>query len=199
MRLWVHRHVVGAGAIGSGARRVTTPGNVASVPVKDRKDTLGEARAALARGAWAEARVLFLEALEEAETPEVYEGVGIAARYELDAEGAFAAHERGYQLARSQRDAATAARLAIQLAATRTRGKAEASLGRARRVAGRGGAAVGCLGVRSGVVRPLCPARRSRTTRRRLGHSRSGRSPSLARWARSTSRCSRSRSTACRW
>jgi hypothetical protein len=50
------------------------------VPVEDSKDVLGAARAALARGAWAEARELFSGALDDTETPEVYEGMGIAAR-----------------------------------------------------------------------------------------------------------------------
>ena len=70
---------------------------------------------ALARGAWAEARVRFAEALEQEETPEALEGAGLGARYELDAEAALEAHERGYRLARSRGDAASAARLAIQL------------------------------------------------------------------------------------
>lgn len=47
------------------------------------------------------------------ETPEAYEGLGIAARSELDADAAFAGHERGYHLARAEDDDATAARLAI--------------------------------------------------------------------------------------
>jgi len=75
-----------------------------------------EGRAALAHGSWAEARIRFAEALAVEETPEAYEGAGLAARYELDAEAAIDAHERGYRLARSLDDAATAARLAIQLA-----------------------------------------------------------------------------------
>lgn len=84
---------------------------------------------ALARGAWAEARARFAEALAQAETPEAYEGAGLAARYELDAQAAIEAHERGYLLARSLGDAATAARLAIQLGhdAYAFRGPAEAS------------------------------------------------------------------------
>lgn len=86
---------------------------------------------ALARGAWAEARARFADSLAQAETPEAYEGMGLAARYELDAEAAIEAHERGYRLARSLGDAATAARLAIQLGhdAYAFRGPAEASGG----------------------------------------------------------------------
>ena len=84
---------------------------------------------ALARGAWAEARVWFAEALAHEETPEALEGAGLAARYELDAEAAIEAHERGYRLARSRGDVASAARLAIQLCfdAYAFRGPAEAS------------------------------------------------------------------------
>jgi LuxR family maltose regulon positive regulatory protein len=98
-----------------------------------RSDALNEAitqgRRALARGEWAEARAQFAEALEQAETPDAYEGLGIAARYELDAEAAIDAHERGYRLARSHGDPAAAARLAIQLGydAYAFRGLAEAS------------------------------------------------------------------------
>jgi DNA-binding CsgD family transcriptional regulator len=91
--------------------------------------TIAEGRRALARGAWAEARALYAEALTEAETPDAYEGLGIAARYELDAEAAIEAHEHGYRLARSRADAAAAARLAIELAndAYAFHGPAEAS------------------------------------------------------------------------
>jgi ATP/maltotriose-dependent transcriptional regulator MalT len=73
--------------------------------------------------------VRFGEALAREETPEAFEGAGLAARYELDAEAALDAHERGYRLARSRGDAATAARLAIQLChdAYAFRGPAEAS------------------------------------------------------------------------
>jgi len=88
-----------------------------------------DGQAALARGAWAEARARFADALTQEETPEAYEGAGLAARYELDADAAIEAHERGYRLARSRGDAATAARLAIQLGhdAYAFRGPAEAS------------------------------------------------------------------------
>lgn len=97
--------------------------------VNDSTGAIAEGRAAPARGAWAHARVAFVGALREVETPERVRGLGIAARYELDAAAAFAAHERGYRLARAGEDAAVAARLAIQLAydAYAFRGKAEAS------------------------------------------------------------------------
>jgi hypothetical protein len=80
-----------------------------------RNEAIAEGRSALARGAWAKARALFAEALARAETPEAYEGLGIAARYELDAEAAIEAHEHGFRLARTLGDAAAAAELAIQL------------------------------------------------------------------------------------
>jgi hypothetical protein len=94
-----------------------------------RTGAIEDGRAALARGAWAEARARFAEAVAHEESPEAYEGAGIAARYELDAEAAIDAHERGYRLARSRGDDATAARLAIQLGqdAYAFRGPAEAS------------------------------------------------------------------------
>jgi hypothetical protein len=43
-----------------------------------------DGRLALARGAWAEARVRFADALRQEETAEAFEGAGLAARYELD-------------------------------------------------------------------------------------------------------------------
>ena len=53
---------------------------------------IAEGRRALAQGAWAEARASFARALAEAETADAYEGLGIASRYQLDAEAAFEAH-----------------------------------------------------------------------------------------------------------
>jgi LuxR family transcriptional regulator, maltose regulon positive regulatory protein len=92
-------------------------------------DAVAQGRSALARGQWARARALFAEALGRAPTADPYEGLGIAARYELDADAATEAHERGYRLARERGDAAAAARLAIQLGydAYAFRGPAEAS------------------------------------------------------------------------
>jgi len=102
---------------------------VARTRADELNQAIEEGRSALARGAWAEARVRFAEALAQQETPEAFEGAGLAARYELDAQAAIEAHERGYRLARSRGDAATAARLAIQLChdAYAFRGPAEAS------------------------------------------------------------------------
>src|SRR6266540_2019449 len=106
---------------------------VRTIVARTRRDEPSRAiehgQVALARGAWAEARARFAEALAQAETPEAFEGAGLAARYELDADAAIEAHERGYRLARSLGDDATAARLAIQLGhdAYAFRGPAEAS------------------------------------------------------------------------
>jgi DNA-binding CsgD family transcriptional regulator len=102
---------------------------VASTRAVEPNRAIEDGRLALARGAWAEARVRFADALAREETPEAFEGAGLAARYELDAEAAIEAHERGYRLARSRGDAATSARLAIQLChdAYAFRGPAEAS------------------------------------------------------------------------
>jgi LuxR family maltose regulon positive regulatory protein len=73
-------------------------------------------RAALLRGAWAEARDRFREGLAAEESAAGYEGLGVASRYLWDIDGARAAHERGYRLARVLDDHDDAARLAVQLA-----------------------------------------------------------------------------------
>ncbi len=85
-------------------------------------------RAALARGSWDSARDFFSRAIAIAATPAAYEGLGVAARYALDADVAFAAHEEGFRLARAAGEPDTAARLAVQLAydAYAFRGVAEA-------------------------------------------------------------------------
>jgi LuxR family transcriptional regulator, maltose regulon positive regulatory protein len=85
-------------------------------------------RAALARGAWASAREFFAQATAIEATPAAYEGLGVAARYQLDSDAAFAAHEEGYRLARAAGDPDTAAQLAVQLGydAYAFRGVAEA-------------------------------------------------------------------------
>ena len=79
-------------------------------------DAVAQGREALLRGAWADARSRFEEALAVEESPAAYEGLGVAARYLWEAGAAVSAHERGYRLARAQRDRAGAARLAAQLA-----------------------------------------------------------------------------------
>jgi hypothetical protein len=102
---------------------------VAPTQADDPNSAIEAGRSALARGAWGEARVRFADALAQEETPEAFEGAGLGARYELDARAAIEAHERGYRLARSRGDAATAARLAVHLChdAYAFRGPAEAS------------------------------------------------------------------------
>jgi len=73
-------------------------------------------REALLRAAWADARAIFEAMLDEGETVEALEGLGVAARWQMDGAAALAAHERGYRLARENGDAVAAARLAIELA-----------------------------------------------------------------------------------
>jgi len=84
---------------------------------------------AFRRAAWADARASFEAALAEGETLEALEGLGAAARWQMDGAAALAAHERGYRLAREQKDDAAAARLAIELAfdCGQFRGAAEAN------------------------------------------------------------------------
>jgi ATP/maltotriose-dependent transcriptional regulator MalT len=79
-------------------------------------DPVAAGRAALLRASWAEARAHFERALEDGDTPEALDGLGVAARSQLDDETAFAAHEHGYCLAREAGDHLLAARLAIDLA-----------------------------------------------------------------------------------
>jgi ATP/maltotriose-dependent transcriptional regulator MalT len=84
---------------------------------------------ALRRAAWGEARASFEAALDAGESVEALEGLGAAARWQMDGAAAVAAHERGYRLARAREDDAAAARLAIELAfdCIQFRGAAEAS------------------------------------------------------------------------
>jgi DNA-binding NarL/FixJ family response regulator len=89
---------------------------------------MSEGRAALARGEWAAARAWFEDAVASEPSPAAFEGLGVAARYQLDGRAALRAHEEGYALARSAADAVAAARLALQLGyhAYAFRGPAEA-------------------------------------------------------------------------
>ena len=79
------------------------------------EDALAAGRKALLRAAWAEARARFAAALEVAETVEALEGLGVAARWQMDGPAALAAHERAYRLAREEGAEEAAARLAIEL------------------------------------------------------------------------------------
>jgi DNA-binding NarL/FixJ family response regulator len=90
---------------------------------------LAAGRDALRRAAWADARDAFEQALVVGETVEALEGLGAAARWQMDGVQALAAHERAWTLAREQDDQSAAARLAIELAfdCGQFRGGAEAN------------------------------------------------------------------------
>ena len=81
------------------------------------------------RAAWAEARSCFEAALAAEETVEALEGLGVAARWQMDGPTALASHERAYRLAREAGDEPASARLAIELAfdCAQFRGAAEAN------------------------------------------------------------------------
>jgi ATP/maltotriose-dependent transcriptional regulator MalT len=72
-------------------------------------------REALQRASWDEARRHFEAAVAEQETPEALAGLGAAARWQRDEPAMFAAHERGYRLARELGDDQAAASLALEL------------------------------------------------------------------------------------
>ena len=166
---------------------------------RDQRPAVAAGQAALARGAWAEARERFGEALARGETAAAFEGAGLAARYQLDANAAIDLHERGYRLARSRGDAATAARLAIQLChdAYAFRGPAEASGWVERAALLVEGEPPGVATAWVSLLRAHFALADHRPIWRSAG--RQTRSRSRARRAPSTSRCSRSRSTAWRW
>ena len=71
---------------------------------------------ALARGAWAEARSAFEQALRIQEFPEALEGLGIAAWWLDLADLVFDSRERSYRLYLARSDRAAAARVAVWLA-----------------------------------------------------------------------------------
>jgi DNA-binding NarL/FixJ family response regulator len=77
--------------------------------------SLAAGRDALLRAAWAEARAQFDASLAVEESVEALEGLGAAARWQMDGPVALAAHERAYRLAREDGDEEAAARLAIEL------------------------------------------------------------------------------------
>ncbi|HXY70598.1 MAG TPA: LuxR C-terminal-related transcriptional regulator [Gemmatimonadales bacterium] len=72
-------------------------------------------RAALAAGAWEEARARFTAALAQAERPEALEGLGLAAWWLDDGATTLDARERAYRAYRERDDALGAARMAIWL------------------------------------------------------------------------------------
>jgi LuxR family transcriptional regulator, maltose regulon positive regulatory protein len=90
---------------------------------------LESGRAAMLRGAWAEARRGFEAALAAGKTIEALEGLGAAARWAMDGPAALDAHERAYRLAREARDDEASGRLALELTwdCFQFRGAAEAN------------------------------------------------------------------------
>jgi LuxR family maltose regulon positive regulatory protein len=77
--------------------------------------TLRAGRAALARGAWAEARASFEAALGEEESAEALEGLSWAAWWLDDVDACFDARERAYRGYRAAGDLRGAARMALWL------------------------------------------------------------------------------------
>ena len=78
-------------------------------------EALSAGRAALARGAWEEARVSFAEALAVEESGEALEGLSWAAWWVDDVEACFDLRERAYRRYREAGDLRGAARLALWL------------------------------------------------------------------------------------
>jgi LuxR family maltose regulon positive regulatory protein len=79
-------------------------------------DLLARANEALTGADWNTARALFLQALEQSETPEALEGLGQVYWWLDDADGVRDARERAYRLYRERGDVRGAARLALELA-----------------------------------------------------------------------------------
>jgi LuxR family transcriptional regulator, maltose regulon positive regulatory protein len=79
-------------------------------------DQVREGRAALARGAWAEARAIFERELEAGETVAALEGLSWAAWWVDDVVTCLGALERAYRLSRREGDPRRAAMLAVWLA-----------------------------------------------------------------------------------
>ena len=78
-------------------------------------EALNAGRAALARGAWEQARVAYAEALAGEETAEALEGLSWAAWWLDDVEACFDLRERAYRRYREAGDLRGAARLALWL------------------------------------------------------------------------------------
>jgi LuxR family maltose regulon positive regulatory protein len=77
---------------------------------------LAVGQAALARGAWRDARRAFQSVLAREEQPEALEGLGLAAWWLDAADLVFKSRERAYKLYRQRGDRAPAARVAVWLA-----------------------------------------------------------------------------------
>jgi hypothetical protein len=74
-----------------------------------------EGQLALAEGAWALAKGLFVRALEEGDSADAYAGLADAAWWLGDEDEVFVARERAYQLYLSENDQLSAARMATWL------------------------------------------------------------------------------------
>src|SRR5262245_4830227 len=91
-------------------------------------DPIAVGDAALAHGDWDAAREAFEHALETDETPEVLEGLALAAWFRDDAPATLAARERAYQLYRERGDQRGAGRIATWLAWDFTAFRGEAAI-----------------------------------------------------------------------
>jgi LuxR family maltose regulon positive regulatory protein len=80
------------------------------------EERVQEGNAALARGAWAEARAIFEQELEARETVDALEGLSWAAWWVEDVSACLNARERAYRLSRRQGDMRRAAMLALWVA-----------------------------------------------------------------------------------
>ena len=105
----------------------------------DPRDLIEAGRAALARGAWEQARSLFEMAVSQAETPTALEGLSWAAWWCNDTEVVFDTRERAYRLYRTQGNQRGAARMATWLGTDHVDFRGELAvgqgwLGRARRL-----------------------------------------------------------------
>jgi hypothetical protein len=100
----------------------------------DRRSDRG-GRVALARRNWADARREFEQALEQATSPEAFEGLGLASWWLDDAVTTFAAREHAYRLYRERGDDLGAGRVATLLAwdSTAFRGETAVANGWLRR------------------------------------------------------------------
>jgi LuxR family maltose regulon positive regulatory protein len=78
-------------------------------------ERVGEGEAALARGAWHEARAIFEQELEARESVEALEGLSWAAWWVEDVPACLEARERAYRLSRREGDLRRAAMLAVWL------------------------------------------------------------------------------------
>jgi LuxR family transcriptional regulator, maltose regulon positive regulatory protein len=81
-----------------------------------RDELVRESNAALARGAWAEARAIFEQELEAHETVDALEGLSWAAWWVEDVATCMEARERAYRLSRREGDMRRAAMLALWVA-----------------------------------------------------------------------------------